>query len=317
MSSPWTLARDGVVPHCVYSCRMSFMRSFIAFTLLLVAVVVGFGGMGAQWLDRLARTPAPMQRIVGPLASDPQVVGALKDTLVAETRRAVPTELLAHPVIGAQVDGVVNLAVDAALADPGMQRAWNESINRSRAAYVAELDRVHRDEALESPTIWFDLTPLVDLGRSRLTAVAPEALHTYLDQVQFDEARLPLGQPDASTSRSVADGVAAARNWPWLYLASGVLVVVAMFTGSRRGRWVALALASVVAVVGLWFGRSVVETVSFPGGDSLAAAIRTGIVNGGTQSFLDFTQTGLHVAYTALALGVLGLVVASLSRKAG
>ena len=296
---------------------MGFMRSFIAFTLLMGAVVLGFGGMGAQWLDRLARTPAPMQRIVGPLTSDPHVVGALKETLVAEARGAVPAELMAHPVIGTQVEGIVNLAVDAALADPGMQRAWHESVNRSRSAYVAELDKVRRDEVLESPTIWFDLTPMVALGQSRLSAVAPEALHPYLGQLRFGEAKLPLGQPAASTSKSIADAVGAARNWPWLYLAAGVLVAVALFTGSRRGRWVALALAAVVAMVGLWFGRSAVESVTFPGGESLAAAIRTGIVNGGTQSFLDFTQTGLHVAYTALALGVLGLVVASLSRKAG
>lgn len=294
---------------------MSFMRSFIAFTLLLVAVGLGFGALGAQWMDRLARTPAPMQRIVGPLASDPAVIGALKETLTFEAKRAIPQELAALPVIGEQVDAVVAGAVDTALADPGMQRAWNESVNRSRAAYVAELDKVRADETLESPTIWFDLTPLVQLGQSKLREVAPEALHPHLDQVQFEQARLPLGQPSASMSKSMADGVGAARNWPWLYLAAGVLVVVALFTGSRRGRWVALALAAVVAMVGLWFGRAMVESVTFPGGESLAATIRTAIVSGGTQSFLDATQPALYVAYGAVALGVVGLLIASLGRR--
>lgn len=291
------------------------MRSFIAFTLLVVAVFLGFGAMGAQWLDRLARTPAPMQRIVGPLAQDEQVISSLKGMLITETKRAIPPEMLTLPTVGEQLDAVVTTAVDAVVTDPGVQRAWNDSVNRSRVAYVAELDRLRGDESLESPTVWFDLTPFADLGRAKLREVAPATFHVYLDQVQVSQLRLPLGQPSASMSKSVADGVGAARQWPFLYLGAGVLAVVAMFIGTRRGRWVALALAGVVAAVVLWFGRLLVARVGFPGGDSLAAAIRTSIVDGGTRSFLDFIQPGTYAAYAMIALGLSGALIASLVRR--
>lgn len=294
---------------------MSFMRSFIAFTLLVVAVVLGFGGMGAHWLDRLARTPAPMQQIVGPLASDEEFAAELAATLTAEARKAVPPEVLEVPVVGNQINTVVAQAIDAAMTDPGVQRAWNESINRSRVTYVAELDKVRDNQSLESPTIWIDLTPFVELGKSKLREVSGEALHPYLDQLQFGTVHIPLGQPSQSVSTSVADGVGAARNWPWLYLGAAALALVALLAGSRRGRWVALALAGVVATVGLWFGRSLARGVSFPGGDSLAATIRTRIVDGGTQHFLDFTQPATYVAYGVIALGIVGLLIASLARR--
>lgn len=287
------------------------MRSFIAFTLLIVAVVLGFGGMGAHWTDRLARTPAPMQRILGPLAGNEQVVAALKETLAAETKRALPAGLRDMPVLGEQIDGVIVAAVDATLADPGVLRAWNESINRSRVAYVAALDSLRGDEALESPTLWFNLTPFAELGATKLLEVAPEAFHPHLSQLQVTELRLPLGQPPASLSKSIADGVGAARNWPYFYVGAALFAVGGLATGTRRGRWIALALAGVFAAVGLWFGRSVVETVGFPAGDSLAAVIRTSIVSGGTQSFLEFTQPALYVAYGAVAVGLLGVLIAS------
>ncbi|GAA4892425.1 hypothetical protein GCM10025789_06820 [Tessaracoccus lubricantis] len=295
---------------------MGFMRSFIAFTLLLVAVALGFGGMGAHFLDRLARTPAPLQRIVGPLAGDDRVGTELSSTLSAEALQAMPADLRELPLVGEQIAQVVTTAVDAALADPGVQRAWNESINRSRVAYVAALDEVRDDETLEAPTIWFDLTPFVDLGKAKLQEASSEGLHPYVQQLQFGEVRLPLGQPSESVTQSVADGVGAARNWPFLYVGAAALSVIALLIGSRHGRWVALLLAGIVAAVGLWFGRTSVEAVSLPGGDSLAAAIRTRIVEGGTREFLDFTQPALYVAYGAIGVAIVALLIAGATRRA-
>lgn len=291
------------------------MRSFIAFTLLVVAAALGFGAMGAHWMDRLAHTPAPMQRIVGPLVQDTDVVESLTTTLATEMRQALPEAVTAIPVIGEQIEALVSLAVDAALADPAMQRAWNESINRSRIAYIAELHKMHEDQSLESPTIWFDLTPVADLGKARLVEAAPEAAQPLLQQVEVQQVRLPLGQPSASISANMSDALDAAGYWPWGYLAAGTLAAVALFVGSTRGRWVALALAGAVALAGLWFGRSVAERISFPGGESLAAAIRTVIVNGGAQSFIAFTQPATYVAVGAIAVGVVGFLLAHLVRR--
>ncbi|MBB1510774.1 hypothetical protein [Tessaracoccus sp. MC1756] len=294
---------------------MSFMRSFIALTVLLVAVAVGFGAMGAHWVDRLARTPAPLQRIIGPLVSDSEITAELSSTLTAEAKKAVPAEMLELPLIGEQINQVITVAVVTALADPGVQRAWNESINRSRVAYVKALDAVREDETLEAPTIWFDLSPFAQLGKAKLMEVSAEPLHPYLDQVQLDEVRLPLGQPSESITQSIADGVGAARNWPWFYAAAGALAVIGLVIGSRRGRWVALLLAAAAAAVGLWFGRLTVERVAFPEGDSLAAAVRTRIVEGGTQSFLDFTQPALYVVYGLIGLSLLALLLAGTTRR--
>lgn len=305
---------QGVVGASVYANRMSFMRSFIAFTLLLIAVGLGFAAMGAHWVDRVARTPAPMQEIIGPLASNEGIGTALTQTLTEEATKAIPTALVEMPIVGEQVIAIINQAAIATLADPGVQRAWNESINLSRSSYVAALDDVHGDETLEAPTIWFDLAPFASLGKSKLLELSPAALHPSLEEIEFADVRLSLGQPSESITGALADGVNAARAWPWLYLASAVAALVALLVGSRRGRWIALLLAGVIATVGTWFGRSQAEAVTFQPGDSLAATIRTQIVEGGTSHFLSFTEPGLYVAYAMVGLGVLGLLLTALKR---
>ena len=60
-----------------------FVRSLLALLLMSAGVIAALGGVTAQWLDTTARTPEPMQAIVGPVASDPRVLGAIVVELTA------------------------------------------------------------------------------------------------------------------------------------------------------------------------------------------------------------------------------------------
>lgn len=298
---------------------MGFLRSVIAFTALVLAGALGLGAVGAHFLDRVARTPAPMQRILGSLITEPESSAALSEALATEMADSLTQGFSSESPIGQQINervtAIVAEATQATLADPGVQRAWNESVNLSRAAYVADLDAMREDGALESPTVRLDLTPMLDLGRARLIEVTPEALRPVVELVQFGQVQLPLGQPEASTSRVLAEAIGAARTWPYLYLAAAILTILGLIVGTRRGRWVALLLAGVITALELWYARAWVRSVAAPNGDSLAALVRSGVVDGGISAFLEFTQPALYAAFGAIALGALGVLLTGFSSR--
>lgn len=287
-----------------------FVRSLLALLLMSAGVIAALGGVTAQWLDTTARTPEPMQAIVGPVASDPRVMGAIVVELTAAIVEQLPPALDGIPGLRDQVEALVTLAMNEVSASEGFTQAWEESIDLSRADFVTALDLMQSGG--DAPTLWLNLAPFAELGAARLAEISPEILRPYVAQIPVPEnPRIALGRPDTVQAGYAADALSLASHWVWFYVAAVTLAVIGLAVGSRRGRWVAWMLAVAGGLGGLVLARDLLaDGTAAAGGDSLAAVVQTALVDGAASSLLVWTAPVVTAAWALLALGAVGLVMA-------
>lgn len=291
-----------------------FVRSLLALLLMSAGVIAALGGVTAQWLDTTARTPEPMQAIVGPVASDPRVLGAIVVELTAAIVEQLPPALDGIPGLRDQVEALVTLAMNEVSASEGFTQAWEESIDLSRTDFVAALDRMQSGG--DAPTLWLNLDPFVELGATRLTEISPEILRPYVAQIPMPEdLRIALGRPDTVQAGYAADALSLARHWVWFYLSGAALAVIGLAVGSRRGRWVAWILAVAGGLAGLMAARSFLsDRAASVGGDTLPAVVQAALVDGATTSLLAWTAPAVTVGWALLAFGGAALVMSWVRR---
>ena len=289
-----------------------FVRTTISLVLLLAAVGAALAGLGAHWLDRVARTPAPLHSIAGPLASDQRVMDAIAVELSAAAVARLPAAVDLLPGVRTQLEDLIGRAVDAALTDDGVTAAWHEAIDLSRADFVTGLDAM-RTEGADAPTLWLPLGPFIEVGQTRLLEMTPEPLRPFVTglNIPAEELRIALGRPDTVQAGYAADGLALARHWIWFYAAAALLAVLGLAVGSRRGRWLAWTLAAGAGTVAVVLGRRTLAAVSIPDGDSIATAVQAGLVEGTSSSLLEWTASAVTVGWALVAFGLLGLAVTS------
>lgn len=286
-----------------------FVRSLLALLLMSAGVIAALGGVTAQWLDTTARTPEPMQAIVGPVASDPRVMGAIVVELTAAIVEQLPPALDGIPGLRDQVEALVTLAMNEVSASEGFTQAWEESIDLSRADFVTALDLMQSGG--DAPTLWLNLAPFAELGAARLAEISPEILRPYVAQIPVPEnPRIALGRPDTVQAGYAADALSLASHWVWFYVAAVTLAVIGLAVGSRRGRWVAWMLAVAGGLGGLVLARDLLaDGNAAAGGDSLAAVVQTALVDGAASSLLAWTAPAVTAGWALLALGGVGLLV--------
>lgn len=286
-----------------------FVRSLLALLLMSAGVIAALGGVIAQWLDTTARTPEPMQAIVGPVASDPRVLGAIVVELTAAVVEQLPPALDGVPGLRDQVEALVTLSMSEISASEGFTQAWEESIDLSRTDFVTALDLM--SDGGDAPTLWLSLAPFVELGEARLAEISPEILRPYVAQIPMPEnPRIALGRPDTVQAGYAADALSLARHWVWFYGAAAALAILGLAAGSRRGRWVAWILAVAGGLAGLVLARGLLaERAAAPGGDSLAAVVQAALVDGTTSSLLAWTAPAVTAGWALLILGGVGLLV--------
>lgn len=291
------------------------MRAIISVVLMCVAGLAAVAGCAAQWVDLAARTPTPTRQIVGPVVTDPEVLASLSATLAAEIQQRVPSSVEAVPQLEEQLNELISTAAEATLADPRIDRAWLATIDATRAGVVADLDLVHAGE-LEDPTLWLDLTPFTALAKEQAYAATPERLHRFLDEIEWPaELRVPLAHPDPHYSKLAAEVVTLSAGWVWCYVAAGLAALLGFLVGGRRSRWVAVALGGVVAAGVILFGHRVLGQVSVAEGDTIGRTVAASLANGTANALIDWTMPALYASAAAVALGVLGVIVASFSRR--
>lgn len=294
---------------------MRVARSLLSLLLLLCAISCALLSGGAQWLNAMARTPGPAAQLVGPLASDPRVLSAIADELEQSAIDRIPTVARAVPGLGTHIETVLTRAVDEALAGEGVEEAWLETINRTRAASVAELD-AYRVDPSETPTMWLDLTPFVELGRARLISVADARVQPYLEQIAWgDDLVVALGRPDARTATVASELLGLVQHWQWGFAAAGVLAAVGLLAGSRRGRWLALTVAALLGTGAVLVGRTVLGRVELAGSGSTQAAVTAALVEATADSLLTTTATWAWLLLALAGVGVVGLVLAGRRRR--
>lgn len=293
----------------------SVARSLLALLLMLAAVASALGGVAAQWLDRTARTPEPLQTIVGSLASDTRVREAMAAELTTGVIAQLPPGVDQLPGVRAQLEALITQAIDETLAGEDLAEAWDEAIDVSRADFVAALDRMRSGG--DAPTLWLHLGPFVELGGARLVEISPEALRPLVAQVPLpDDLRIALGRPDTVQAGYAADMLALARQWAWFYVAAGVLAVLGLAVGSRRGRWVAWLLAAGAGLLVVVVGRDLVAgRAGAASGESVSSVVQAALVDGTVASLLEWTAPVATVGWVLLGLGVAALILAAVLRR--
>ena len=291
---------------------MSVVRSLLALCLLLLAAAAGFLGLGAHWVHTAATTSGPLVAIMAPVPSDEDVVAAIKETLVSEVTSRIPPAAAAVPGASEALLRAITVGVDATVTDERFTTAWTDTVDLSRERFVADLGSF-ADDGVEVPTLWLDLTPFADLGRTVIYEQTAPALHRLLDQIPWpEEVTVALGRPEDRTARLAAEGLSVASSWPLFYGAAALLTARGLAVGSRRGRWVALIGAAVVSLVVLLAGWTVVGRIRPADAGTLAGAVKQALLSGTAESLAEFAAPAWFVVIGALIVGVLGLTVAGL-----
>lgn len=286
---------------------MSAVRSFFSVLLLLAAVVCALLSGGAQWLDDIVRAPGSAAKLVAPLASDPNVLNAVATELEQSAAERIPTVVAVVPQLQGVIESALTRAVDEALSGEGVEDAWIETIDRTRAAAVADLD-AYRADPSETPTIWLDLSPFVELGRARLTAAADPRIQPYLEQIAWPgEASIALGRPDAQVTKLASDAIGFAQHWRWGLAAAAVLAGLGLIVGSRRGRWVAWMVAGLLGLGAVVAGRFALGTVDLARSGSTQAAVVGGLAEATIDSLREWTATWPWLLLGAVAVGLVAL----------
>lgn len=295
---------------------MSAVRSSFAFLLLLLASVVAVGGYGAMWLDGLARTPEPAEAIVAPLATDQRVRSALATELESAINQRLPTSIDKIPQLRPQLEKVVSIAIDEALGDPSIAGAWRATINASRVALVDDLD-AYRHDASTTPTIWLDLTPFVEVGKNKVLEASNDVVRPYLERLEWpNDVRVALGRPDARVSDVASEALDLSSAWVWFLVAGALLAILGLAVGSRRGRWVAWISVSLLTVAGVVLGRYALGRLSFGSASSLQSAVVGTLGQGTVDSLLAWTAPLPWIGLGAIAVGVVAVCIASMTRPA-
>jgi hypothetical protein len=139
------------------------VRSTLAFLLLLVGVVLVPVATAGRWAHDALVPADGFVATVAPLATEPVVTGEVEDRLVAATTG----ELEARTGVGGeQVEPVVRLAVQRALADPAFARVWRTATRDVHSQIVDVLT----GSSLAAPDVGLRLAPLSGSVRRELVA---------------------------------------------------------------------------------------------------------------------------------------------------
>ena len=251
---------------------------------------------------------------MGPVTSDDAVIRAIAVELGSAAKREIPdvVDLLG---IRRDLEDLLTVAIDRALASEGVNRAWFEAIDMARAGVVAGLDSV-REEGSDSPTLWFRARPVRRTRARQAHQLADPSLHRYLDQIEFKtDLAIPLGRAENNQAATAAEALGIAKDWRLMYVGATLLALMGLAVGSRRGRWAALLIAGGVGVATVLAGLRGIEFIPIPSGRTISGAIQSRIVGGTAQSLTTWLETTLTWGYVVLAIGLVGISVAAASRR--
>lgn len=259
-------------------------RNFAAVVLLLLAVLLGTGSLLGSTASALADTPEPLQRILGPLATDPALRQVLPGELGAALRERIPGGTALPEQLAAPLHNAVAAASGALLDEPGFPAAWGMTIETARADFM---DRLAAAGEGEQVTLRLDLAPLLGSGYDTLKAALDGSVLGALlpgsllpGSPAIPAAVLDTGWPAAAQlpTSTLNDWLAVARGWGWMFAAALVSAAAGLVLATRAGRpWavfaggaLALALGGAARSWSATLGPR--DTAAAPGVESLVTA---------------------------------------------
>jgi hypothetical protein len=255
------------------------LRNLAAVLLLMLAVLLGTASLLGSAATTMIDTPEPLQRILGPLATDPE----LRRVLPAELGSALGariTEGTAVPqLLAGQLQNAISAAAGALLDDPGFPEAWGTTIESARADFT---ERLAAASAGEQVTLRLDLAPLLGSGYDTLQAsLDGSALGSLLPTtLSMPPAVLDTGWPEAQQlpTETLNTWLAVARGWGWLLAGAVVAAAAGVLLATRVGRpWAVFAAGTTALALGgaarLWFGNLGASIAGAPAAPSVESLV--------------------------------------------
>lgn len=237
------------------------LRNIAASALLVLAVLLGTGALLGSAATTLADTPGPLGRILGPLATDPELRRVLPAELGAALGDRITRDTAVPPQLAGPLQNAIATAGGALLDDPGFPEAWGTTIESARADFTSRLAEPAQGEQV---TLRLDLAPLLGSGYGTLHAsLDGSALGALLPAtLSMPPTVLDTGWPDAQQLRAetLNAWLEVARAWGWMLAGAVVAAAAGLLLATRGGRpWAVLAGGSTALALGgaarLWFGN--------------------------------------------------------------
>ncbi|MDO5743513.1 MAG: hypothetical protein Q4P23_03510 [Micrococcaceae bacterium] len=238
-------------------------RNIVAVLLVLVAVLAGSAAMLGSTAARIIDTPEPLQRILAPLASDPQLRQVLPEELGAMLGERITQDTAVPQILAVPLQRAVSAASGAVLDEPGFPAAWEATVESARTDFTTRLAGAAQGTVQDGQvTLRLDLAPLLDSGYDGLhSSLAGSSLGALLPAtIDIPSMMVDTGWPTAEELRTstLNTWLSVARGWGWLAAAALASAVAGILLATRRGKGWAAAAAGVMAVVlgvaaKLWF----------------------------------------------------------------
>lgn len=285
------------------------IRNFFAGILLLAATLCALAGSVLQWTNHTATSPESTQQLVQAIARDEAVKGAVTDLLRSSIEQRIPESMDQVPGLRTKLKEAIGTGVSTAMSTPEVQSAWESTLNDSRELLLKDLTEYGSGRTKTPPSVKVNLDPLISRTWQAIRSNAGPEISTYMDQfetptgVQAKVADVPAQQADQASQI-----LALASYWWLFHVAAGLLLIGGLLLGTRIGRWVLLAVFSLLGVLAIVATRSVSGMITVPNlGNQLIWALENRIANHLITSLASSLDP---LWYGYLGLAVVGLVIA-------
>ena len=292
------------------------IRNFFAGILLLAATLCVLAGSVLQWADRTAGSPDSTRQLVQEIAKDETIRGAATDVIRSSIEQRFPDSVDKVPGLRATLKNTIDAGVGAAMSNAEVQSAWESTLNDTRETLLKDLTEYGSGRTRTPPSVTINLDPLISRVWQTIRSTAGSDVSGPMDKievptgVQVKVADIPAQQADQASQI-----LALASYWWLLHVAAGLLLVGGLLLGTRIGRWVLLAVFSLIGMLAVVATRSVSGMITVPNlGNQLIWALENRIANHLTAS-LASSLDPLWYGYLGLAVVGLALAVVKGVRK--
>ncbi len=292
------------------------IRNFFAGILLLAATLCVLAGSVLQWADRTAGSPDSTRQLVQEIAKDETIRGAATDVIRSSIEQRFPDSVDKVPGLRATLKNTIDAGVGAAMSNAEVQSAWESMLNDTRETLLKDLTEYGSGRTRTPPSVTINLDPLISRVWQTIRSTAGSDVSGPMDKievptgVQVKVADIPAQQADQASQI-----LALASYWWLFHVAAGLLLVGGLLLGTRIGRWVLLAVFSLIGMLAVVATRSVSGMITVPNlGNQLIWALENRIANHLTAS-LASSLDPLWYGYLGLAVVGLALAVVKGVRK--
>lgn len=292
------------------------IRNFFAGILLLAATLCVLAGSVLQWADRTAGSPDSTRQLVQEIAKDETIRGAATDVIRSSIEQRFPDSVDKVPGLRATLKNTIDAGVGTAMSNAEVQSAWESTLNDTRETLLKDLTEYGSGRTRTPPSVTINLDPLISRVWQTIRSTAGSDVSGPMDKievptgVQVKVADIPAQQADQASQI-----LALASYWWLFHVAAGLLLVGGLLLGTRIGRWVLLAVFSLIGMLAVVATRSVSGMITVPNlGNQLIWALENRIANHLTAS-LASSLDPLWYGYLGLAVVGLALAVVKGVRK--